>query len=256
MNTREVIDNKYVVLSYINAGGMGTVLRVENKCLAERFALKYCSNNDAESLSAFTQEFQIMTNVVHENIMPVLDGNISHSPPYLVMPEAKHSIRGLFPQMKGNLTLVLKYFFPVCSGISFLHENGYCHCDINPSNILILNDDKVVISDFGLSRNMNAAQDGFIKGIPGYEAPEQRNKNQSDCRTDVYQLGKLFCEFYTGHFTSTVQIIGHMSDFNTFITRAIAFDPNKRYQTVAELTQALKAISNHNPKVMALFNAI
>src|SRR5690606_14257398 len=146
----------------------------------------------------------------------------------------------------------------ICKGISAMHTTGHYHRDIKPSNVLWLEHGGIVVSDFGLSKKVikdsstHSSSNNFL-GTLGYHAPEQFEAKNSDARTDIFQLGKTLYEIYTGDYPHLINTAKVKPGLAYIIQKATNHDPNKRYQTVGELQQALKTYvlsldPNSNPK--------
>jgi len=136
----------------------------------------------------------------------------------------------------------LKIAEQLCSVLELLHSRGILHRDIKPSNIIVMHDLlQVKLIDFGIGRsftgtNTQELQDTCIMGTPGYAPPEQYGFSATDQRSDIYSLGKTLLE---------LQNEASEPSFIKALQRCLEFDPAKRYQSVAELQQALKGTRRH-----------
>lgn len=125
----------------------------------------------------------------------------------------------------------------LCQGLWILHAMGAVHRDIKPENV-ILRDTGAVLIDFDASRIYKEAQgnDTMVLGTTGYAAPEQYGISQTDGRADIYALGVLMNVMLTGKHPSTVLAEGRMG---RIILRCTMMNPEKRYQTIRHLMNAL-----------------
>lgn len=126
----------------------------------------------------------------------------------------------------------------ICEGLSVLHGNSIIHRDINPNNIIITDDGKAVIIDFGICRfeKDNQGCDTQILGTHGYAAPEQYGFHQTSEKSDIYSLGVLLNFMKTGHLPSEEKCTG---SFSKIIEKCTEIDENNRYQSVYQLKSEL-----------------
>lgn len=246
MKEKFISKNTYLVVETIGSGGMGTVVKVQRLSDGMEFALKYCKVTEENALRRFAREVRIMSETIHPNIVPVLEWDTLHDPPFFVMPIAKVSLHGLIKTIKGDANRIFQLFEEVCKGISAMHNSGKYHRDIKPSNVLIMENGSVMVSDFGLSKEVNphslvhSSSDRFL-GTPGYDAPEQIQGKNCDARTDVFQLGKTLYELFTRDYPHLIDYTKIPPGLGHIIRKATMYEPFDRYQTVAELLQAINS---------------
>lgn len=149
---------------------------------------------------------------------------------------------------------VIEYTIELCNVLDVLHncEPPIIHRDIKPSNIIINNANSLKLIDFDVSRTHkdNISTDTEVLGTHGYAAPEQFGFSQTDARTDIYSLGITMNVMLTGEFPITKLYKGNLSNI---ITKCTKFDPDKRFQNVKELKQAiLKKSITHKSKSSTL----
>ncbi len=244
MDAGLVVNSKYEILEKLDAGGMGTVLKVKNLEDGKFYALKYCNEKDEAGLRRFAREVRIMIDTKHPNIVSILDSDLLNSPPYFIMPLAVTSLSKMIPDFKDDINKVLELFLEICKGISALHLAGKYHRDIKPNNVLLMEDGQIVISDFGLSKvivtesSTHMSSEHFL-GTISYYAPEQVIAKNSDVRTDVYQLGKTLYEMITGLNPYLVDPSLLSPGINHIVSKALARKPEDRYQSVNDLQQAI-----------------
>jgi len=127
----------------------------------------------------------------------------------------------------------------LCEALALVHEHGIVHRDINPENIMLSGDGIVKLIDFGIARKVKEEkrQDTKILGTAGYAAPEQFGFAQTDARTDIYALGVLMNVLLTGRFPGEQMF--RREPFGQIIQKCINIDPDKRFQTIIQLREAL-----------------
>ena len=203
--------NKYDEVEIIGEGGNSTVYKVVDED-GKEFALKLLNKKiDRESIKRFKNEISYCVNSNHENIMKVLDNGIFHlnndELMFYVMPLYDKNLRELMKE-SINSSEKLVYFNQILEGVKYFHNGNNFHRDIKPENILFGNINKtLVISDFGISHfNKNdlytvieTRADSRMANFQ-YAAPEQREKGAIvDNRADIYALGLILNEIFTGH---------------------------------------------------------
>lgn len=133
----------------------------------------------------------------------------------------------------------LNYIGQLTEVLELIHGNGIIHRDINPKNILLSVDGVVKLIDFGIAREHQEekAQDTTILGTVGYASPEQFGFRQTDVRTDIYAVGVLMNVCLTGKLPNQVMYEG--KPFSKIVRKATEIDPDKRYQSIGQLAQAM-----------------
>lgn len=243
----DVIDDRFEVLVEIGRGGMGIVLEVTDTESGDRVALKYCPERDRTAKRRFAREVRIMAGIDHAHVMPVLAYSESCRPPYFVMPIAECS---LADEISDGLDLddALEIFKSMCLGAHAIHSAGSTHRDIKPENVMRLDDGRIVISDLGLARlterdTTTLTQTAVFLGTRMYCAPEQLllgGSREADARTDVYQLGKVLYELVTGDQPAVIDSNLIPAGLDYIIDRSTQQHPDRRYQTVGQLMDAVE----------------
>ena len=227
----DVLNGKWVILSFIDKGGMGEVYRAHQSNLNRDVAIKVVSQEWLESIDEddeevetlvrrFRREVQAMAQIRHPNILQVFDhdsiivkkGDQDTSIEYIAMEyipggslRDTMSEEGFYPEEDLIKAWVKRYFLPVLAGVMALHDNGIVHRDLKPENIL-MDQDTPKIADFGLARSSRlkpVTQSMDVKGSPHYMSPEHFfDFKRADQRADVYSLGKMLFEAVEGKITS------------------------------------------------------
>ena len=221
--------NKYDEVEIIGEGGNSTVYKVVDED-GKEFALKLLNKKiDRESIKRFRNEINYCLNSNHENIMKVLDNGIfnlnNEELMFYVMPLYDKNLRDLMKE-SINSSEKLMFFNQVLEGIKYFHNGNNFHRDIKPENILFDSENKIlVIGDFGISHFNKEDLYTVVETKVGsrmanfqYAAPEQREKGADvDNRADIYALGLILNEMFTGHVphgTSYIKIGDVDSDYS------------------------------------------
>ncbi|MEO8493945.1 MAG: protein kinase [Planctomycetota bacterium] len=204
--------DRFVIRRWLGAGGMGTVFEAFDRERKESVALKTMSRVDAAALYYFKREFRSLADVHHQNLvklhelfsvndqwfftMELLDGMDILS----ASREAEQPDHG---PARSRLEKVRDYFQQLASGLVALHETGKLHRDIKPSNVLVTSTDRVVLLDFGLTKEFDrSAQDSStevrIVGTIAYMSPEQAAGRTLSPASDWYSVGVMLYESLTG----------------------------------------------------------
>jgi serine/threonine protein kinase/beta-lactam-binding protein with PASTA domain len=202
-----VLEGRYAVRSRIARGGMATVYLAVDQRLDREVAIKVMHPDlalDDEFLRRFIREARSAARLSHPGVVSVYDQGQDDGAWFLVMEYVPgHTLRELLNE-RGRLTPreALALLDPVLDALAAAHWNGLIHRDIKPENVLIADDGRVKVADFGLARAVTTAttnQDSkVLLGTVAYLAPEQVERNVADARSDVYAVGILLFEMLTG----------------------------------------------------------
>lgn len=199
-----LVDNRYAVRSRLARGGMSTVYLAVDQRLERDVALKVLHPHlaaDNSFLDRLGREAKAAARLSHPHVVGVLDqGNDGHTA-YLVMEYIKgHTLRDVIAD-KGALSprLALALIDPVVEGLAAAHTAGFVHRDVKPENVLIADDGRIKIGDFGLARAVTTSTNsGTMMGTVAYVPPEVVLGKSSDARSDVYSVGIMLFEMLTG----------------------------------------------------------
>jgi serine/threonine protein kinase len=263
---------KYKVLERLGSGGMGQVFLCEHKLMRRKVAVKVLPTSKAEdpsSLERFYREARAVAALDHPNIVRAYDIDQDDNLHFLVMEYVDGASLQEVIKKHGpmDVTRACHYMYWSAIGLQHAHEAGLIHRDIKPGNILIDRQGTVKILDLGLARFFNDDEDLLTKkydenvlGTADYLAPEQALDSHSvDGRADIYSLGATFYFMLVGSQpfvdgTVAQKLIWHQTrspksireqrpevpeGIIQIVEKMMAKDPAQRYQTPAELAEAL-----------------
>ncbi|MET8504667.1 Stk1 family PASTA domain-containing Ser/Thr kinase [Streptomyces sp. NPDC004787] len=200
-----LLDGRYRVDARIAVGGMATVYRAVDTRLDRELALKVMHPDlatDAAFVERFMREAKSVARLSHPNVVGVFDQGADGAYVYLAMEYvAGCTLRDVLRE-RGALCprAALDVLEPVLAALGAAHRAGFVHRDMKPENVLIGDDGRVKVADFGLVRAVGSATDttGAVLGTVSYLAPEQIEHGTADTRADVYACGVVLYEMLTG----------------------------------------------------------
>lgn len=274
-----VVDDRYEVQEILGEGGMGTVYRVRHRILERPFALKVLRadlSRDSDLGVRFTREAKAAASISHPNVVQITDfGNLPSGQPYFVMEhlvgDSVNSIIG-----KGGplpAARAVRMLMQIVDALTAAHAAGIVHRDLKPDNIFVCRnpsgDDLVKVLDFGLAKvagQSRLTKAGLVFGTPYYMSPEQASGGTIDERTDIYALGVVMYEMFTGRVpfeadtymgvltkhlyvepTPPSVLLGEPAELGALeqvILRCLEKKAEKRYATMAALAAELKRVAS------------
>ncbi|MEN0085284.1 MAG: Stk1 family PASTA domain-containing Ser/Thr kinase [Leifsonia sp.] len=200
-----LIDGRYQVRSRIARGGMATVYLATDLRLERRVAIKIMHGHladDSTFKNRFVQEARSAARLAHPNVVNVFDQGQDSDMAYLVMEYLPGiTLRDLLKDY-GKLTpeQTIDIMEAVLSGLAAAHKAGIVHRDLKPENVLLADDGRIKIGDFGLARaaSANTATGQALLGTIAYLSPELVTRGVADARSDIYALGIMMYEMLTG----------------------------------------------------------
>jgi serine/threonine-protein kinase len=198
-----VLAERYRIIGLLGRGGMGEVYRADDLKLGQPVALKFLPRHLAEEkdrLERFYAEVRIARQVSHPNVCRVYDVGEIDGQNYLSMEYVDGEDLASLLKRIGRLPpdKALDISRELCAGLAAAHDRGVLHRDLKPSNVMIDGRGRARITDFGLAVAAGEAAEGEISGTPAYMAPEQLAGKGASVRSDVYSLGLVLYELYTG----------------------------------------------------------
>ena len=203
-----VLQNRYRIAKLVGQGGFGAVYRGWDIALEQPVAVKENFDSGPESQRQFEREAKLLAGLRHPNLPRVGDHfSVPGQGQYLVMDfvEGK-SLAVLLAERGGPLSEAeaLPWIRQVCGALTYLHQRTppIIHRDIKPENIIVTNEGRAVLVDFGISKVYDPSKGTTVgaKAVtPGYSPPEQYGRGRTDARSDVYSLGATLYTLLTGH---------------------------------------------------------
>lgn len=199
-----LVDGRYLVRSRLAGGGMSTVYLATDERLDREVALKVLHphlTNDQNFLDRLRREARAAASLSHPHVVGVLDQGQDGHVAYIVMEYIKgHTLRDVLNE-KSALPprLAFALIDPVIEGLAAAHAAGLIHRDVKPENVLIADDGRIKVGDFGLARAVTATTStGALIGTVAYLAPELVLGKPADARSDIYSAGIMLYEMLTG----------------------------------------------------------
>src|ERR1022692_3948889 len=239
-----LLAQRYRVVSLLGRGGMGEVYRANDLLLAQTVALKFLPaqwTSHEETLARFRNEVRIARQVSHPNVCRVYDSGEAEGTTYLSMEyvdgeDLASLLRriGMLPRDKA-----LEIARQLCAGLAAAHDKGVVHRDLKPGNILLDGQGRLRITDFGLAGVAGEVKD-IRSGTRGYMAPEQQSGQEVTARSDIYALGVVLHEVFTGKRPSADSSHPDLTpEEDRVIRRCLAEDPAKRPASALAVSAAL-----------------
>jgi non-specific serine/threonine protein kinase len=274
--------NHYKILSRLGKGGMGEVYAAEDIKLKRKVALKVLPEEvsaDPIRTSRFQKEAQAVAALNHPNIVTIHSVEQSDKIHFLTMELVQgDTLARLIPNGGFNIDTFLKFAIPISDALCAAHEKGIIHRDLKPANIMVNEEGRVKVLDFGLAKLLkqnsdpdlsnvetrSQTKDGAIVGTINYMSPEQISGQKLDHRSDIFSLGIILYEMITGtrpfNGASTAELISSIlrdipepvksfrrdlpEHLERVIRRCLMKDPNQRFQTVRDVFNELKELAN------------
>ena len=199
-----VLNNRYVVLSKLGAGGMADVYKGKDSMLNRFVAIKVLKKEyreNADFVKKFISEAQAAAGLMNPNIVNVYDVGEDRGLYYMVMELVEGITLKEYIQKKGKLSTreVLSIAIQMCTGVEAAHKNNIIHRDIKPQNIMISTEGKVKVTDFGIARAVDSnTVSSSAMGSVHYVSPEQARGGYCDVKSDIYSVGITMYEMVTG----------------------------------------------------------
>ncbi|HJP94057.1 MAG TPA: serine/threonine-protein kinase [Pyrinomonadaceae bacterium] len=199
-----VLAGRYRIVGLLGKGGMGEVYRADDLKLGQAVALKFLPDrflSDGAALARFHREVRVARQVSHRNVCRVYDIGEIDGRHFLSMEFIKGEELSSLLRRIGRLPAdkALQIARQICAGLAAAHESGILHRDLKPSNVMIDGEGNARITDFGLAGLVEEFHDDEMSaGTPAYMAPEQLEGKPPTVRSDIYSLGLVLYELFTG----------------------------------------------------------
>ncbi len=260
-----VVAGRYRIVAILGRGGMGEVYRADDLTLGQPVALKFLPEalaHDDVRLKMLLDEVRVARRVAHPNACRVYDIGHHDDHTFLTMEYVDGEDLAVLLQRIGQLAgdKAIQIAREICAGLAAAHDQGIVHRDFKPANIMIDGRGRARVTDFGLAREaviVDGPEAGA--GTPAYMAPEQLAGRESTARSDIYALGLVLYELFTGHQPFTARTRSDAVEERTsgpasgptlltgvvepeveaVVLRCLAPDPAMRPSTAAEVAAAL-----------------
>ncbi len=268
----QVLSGRYEVLARVGSGGMGTVFRAHDRKLDDVVALKILHGDvtrDAMHLQRLQSEIRLARRISHPNVLRTHDFGEADGLVFISMEYVRGlTLRYLLGQSgRLSMTAGLRLVRQVCLGLQAAHEVGILHRDIKPENLILDPAGNAKLMDFGIARQFvgqspELTQEGSFVGTPNYLAPEVILGKTPDPRTDLYSLGVVMTEVFTGQRpfhceTKMEALMAHVreeparpselwpeipAELEQIILKLLAKDPDDRFRDTRALLAALRSL--------------
>ena len=245
-----ILGERYRILGLLGHGGMGEVYRAHDLKLEQQVALKFLPEAAAFNpslLERFRGEVRIARQISHRNVCRVYDLGDINGATFISMEyvdgEDLASLLRRIGRLPGDKAL--EFARRLCAGLAAAHEKGVLHRDLKPANVMIDGRGQLLIMDFGLAAVADAIGGSDIRsGTPAYMAPEQRDGREVTVRSDIYALGVVLAEMFTGSrpardggLASTTKDVDPAIE--RVIQRCVDENPAKRFASALDVARAL-----------------
>ena len=257
----------YKIQHQVGQGGMATVYLALQESLNRSVVLKILDINGPIAndtlIERFLSEGRIVATLNHPNIITVFDIGVTEDSLYISMEYIDGGDLKMRMELPISPDTALDYLAKIGSGLDAAHKMGVVHRDIKPANIMFRDENTPLITDFGIAKQTDAADNdltstGLFLGSPNYVIPEQADGIEIDGRADIYSLGCLFYEMLTGskpYVSATIfdVIIKHkqapipvfeegLTEFQPLLEMMMAKNRDERFNDAAEMVQSIKKL--------------
>ncbi|MFH1672174.1 MAG: serine/threonine-protein kinase [Pseudomonadota bacterium] len=273
---------RYEITEELGMGAMGLVYKGQDPKINRIVAIKTVrldkdeedSSDSEEVRQRFYREAEAAGGLSHPNIVTIYDVGEEDDVSYIAMECLEGESLVKYAKKPNLLPLrkIIKYMVMVCNALDYAHKHNVIHRDIKPANIMLLKDDTIKVTDFGIARMTTSSrtQTGVILGTPNYMSPEQVEGKKVDGRSDIFSLGILFYQLLTGELpfkgASIAAIMHNISKTPhvpprqhkpklpkaciAIIDKALEKDVGKRYQRAGTFGKHLSMIGRRIDELM------
>jgi serine/threonine-protein kinase len=271
------LNNRYRLLELIGSGGMAVVYRGEDTLLQRQVAVKVLREvfaSDPAFLARFQREAQAAANLDHSNIVTVYDVGQDGDRHYIVMEYVDGQDLKTMIRQKGRLGVdeTLDITLQICAGVGHAHKASVVHCDVKPQNVLITQDGRAKVTDFGIARALSESgvtESETVWGSPLYFSPEQAAGEPPSPASDVYSVGVMMYEMLAGAPPFQAEkpaalALMHMREepapltvrnpqvppqLEWIVRKVLAKEPSARYRTAGQLAHVLEEYRRHSAQM-------
>ena len=249
-----LLNQRYELVAQQGSGGMSVIYRALDRLLGRMVAVKILRPNltkDPNFLEKFQQEARSVARMSHPNIVTVHDVGNDGSTHYIVMEMVEGDDLKKLIKTRGALSFekALELGIQICAGLGFAHRSQLVHADVKPQNILINRDGVVKVTDFGIAQaytdTMPQTRSEVVWGSPHYFAPEQARGEKPSPASDVYSIGVVLFEMFTGRlpYVGSSQRELALAHIRADVPQAIEINP----QLPVELSNVIAKVMSKRP---------
>lgn len=269
---QDFLGGRYELIEKIGSGGMADIYRTLDHQLQREVAVKILRDPlamDQSFQENFLHEARAAANLSHPNIVTIFDFGRDDETLYIVMEYiAGTDLKTLIRRRKHLTPLeAVELMKKISDGVGYAHRAGLVHCDLKPQNIMVTPDNKVKITDFGVSRALATIQpdehSDIVWGSPQYFSPEQASGGAPSPASDVYSLGAILYEMITGQPPFVADSAADLARLHLtaepipprsiessipeplqqIVLKVLAKEPSARYRTADQLGRILTSIN-------------
>jgi eukaryotic-like serine/threonine-protein kinase len=263
-----MLGGRYRIDALIGRGGMSDVYRGTDVVLQRPVAIKILTDRSEDLRKRFLREAQSMARLNHPNIVAVYDAAQNDGVSYIVMELVQGRTLATIAPSELTVHTALRYILDLLEALAFAHENNVVHRDVKPANVMVLPAGTIKVMDFGLSRRTSEMSSvtnaGEIVGTIAYLSPERFLGKIADARSDLYSVGVVMYEVFTGTvpFKNETDdlvavIFAHVNEppaslrsinpavpapIERIVLRLLEKDPDRRYSSAREVVEDIKAL--------------
>jgi len=277
--TGKKLSNRYLIEDMLGQGGMSAVYKATDPNLKRVVAIKMIHTHLSDNpnfVQRFEEEAAAVAQLRHPGIIQVFDFNKDDDVYYMVLEFVPgETFQDLLKRLNKDdrrlsVNKVAKYMANVCDAVDYAHQRGMIHRDIKPANIMLNTQDQAILMDFGIAKivgGQSHTATGAVVGTAMYMSPEQIRGETPDRRSDIYALGVTLFEMVGGRppfqaDSAMTLMMMHVNDpvpdpkklnpevpdaLVAVINKALAKDPNDRYQTAAQMAASLRSVVTTEP---------
>jgi len=236
----DVIAGRYRIAGLLGRGGMGEVYRADDLKLGQPVALKFMASAGGAALARFHREVSLARQISHRHVCRVYDIGEHAGMHFLSMELVRGEELSSLIKRVGRLPpeKAIEFTRQLCAGLAAIHAAGVLHRDLKPANVMLDEHGDVRITDFGIAALSESAAHETLIGTPAYIAPEQFAGEPPSTRSDLYALGLVLHEAFTGKRPSDTK-----ADLDPAVERVILRcldkDPERRFASALQVAAAL-----------------
>ena len=269
---KKILGGRYRIDALIGRGGMSDVYRGMDVVLQRQVAIKILTDRSEDLRKRFLREAQSMARLNHTNIVGVYDAAQNDGVSYIVMELVQGRTLATISPSELTVHTALRYILDLLEALAFAHENNVVHRDVKPANIMVLSTGAIKVMDFGLSRRTSEMSSvtnaGEIVGTIAYLSPERFLGKIADARSDLYSVGVVMYEVFTGTVPFKNEsddlvavIFAHVNEppaalrainpavpapIERIVLRLLEKDPDRRYASAREVIVDIRTLLGLN----------